>query len=223
MQIFDMPEARAIARPSIERIEYGEQKSMDPFVLQSTESFKSGPLKTITVPATWARHDSDYLARGSMSEFLSKDGSRANMTVLDNGRSFSPESLAHFKDLLMRKSHSTESKVLSEQEISELSEVLGRTTFGDNQFSNKHSPPDPRSPAFHLSGAHCDLLNGKQVLEVEGAFVDQDGTAKNFYRGIFVPGENNKVLQIYMHAPSQKELDAHKELYNEMVNSISWR
>jgi hypothetical protein len=191
---------------------------VDPFFLLSIATFDKGPVQSLAVPAVLVRQEESYLSRGTVTEFKTKDGTNLTVAVFDVGRPLSQASRERFTQLL-----SGQPIALAHSQISELSEVLGRTTLGDNQLVNKAIAPDPSAPAFNLESAVINKLNERSVLEVAGSFVDRNGKPSSFYRGVFVPADNNGVEQIYMQTSTKEQLDDNIQLYRDIIESIRWR
>ena len=220
----DYPEAPKYNQPDIlmnDQIYNNVTNKVDAKSLDA--HFTSGPVECISLPGNWERRESDHLARGSLVEFAPKDGSSLLVTVLQTGRPLSDTSLATLRQVFDHQSRSNVPKALTTQEITSLTEVLGRTTLGDNQFSNNHRHPDPQAPAFNLISAMTSTINGKPVLEIKGAFLDDHGNPQNYYRGILVLGKENVMEQLYMQNPTQEALNQNNSRFREIINSIRWR
>lgn len=177
---------------------------------------------SITLPGTWKSSGND---RGTMKMTrFSAPGDSANLVLFERGMPVNVQSSRAFDKLISENANLTKPKELMPTEIKNLTQVLGSTTVGDNQYTNSAKPPDPRSPAFNLLSAHLMSLNGRTILEVQGNFVSATGVKGKEFKGIFVPsGENGeRIKQFYLQADNATDAAIHQREYKQALQSIKW-
>lgn len=194
-----------------------------PDILQSTVKFPAGSIESITVPGTWKESRENSAGQGMLTRFSPHRDSQFNFAIFDDNRPIPATTQASLQQLLAQNHDLTVPKALTPQQINELTDMFDRSEVGDNQFSNKIQPPNPQCPVFQMSSAMLTSVNGRPVIEVKGAYVDQHGKPTNHYRGMFVPGEGIRVQQIFMQSPSKQEFDANNDAFRTIVNSARWR
>ena len=176
----------------------------------------------IELPDSWKSSTSD---RGTMKmTTFSAGADSASLVLYDRGAPVNEQSATAFKKLLSDNAHLDKSKELLPTEIKNLSQILGSTTAGDNQYSNPSKPPNPRSPAFHLLSAHLMPINGKTVLEVQGNFVSETGAKGKEFKGIFVPTgkDGDRINEFFLQADNAIDAAKHQREYKQTLQSIKW-
>lgn len=109
---------------------------------------------------------------------------------------------------------------LDREQILALHTVLGVATVGDNQFTNDNQPGSLEGPRFHLAQASVDTVSGRNVLRVQGRFVNN-----LFYDGIFyTAGKDGRVVEeLFLQSPEIADFETIKEDYQTILDSIVWR
>ena len=195
----------------------------DNFLLESAVKGPDGSIASVTVPVGWQSEESSYLKEGQVIRYHANDGTGLTFGIMETGRPVSTTAQADFERMLAANKDIRQPKPLTPDEISKLSEVLGRTTLGDNQHSNRHRTPDPQAPAFNMQSAQWVNVNARTVLEVKGAFVDYNGVPTNHYRGIFVPSTDKGITQAFIETQSHDTFDKSNATYRQIIDSIRWR
>ncbi|MBZ0185619.1 MAG: hypothetical protein K8F91_05150 [Candidatus Obscuribacterales bacterium] len=224
------PQQYEIVPPSNDR-EVAHQHFFREFVAQMApktntekQDLADGPIKSLDIPSLWNRSDSYESGVGSIVTFKPGVGD-ASITSMEHNSPISDRAAQDFKRLLADNIGNTKPKVLTLAEIRSLTEVLGSTTMGDNQYTNSNGYPSPNAPMFKLNNVHILNINGKAVLEVEGSYMDQDGKPSELYKGILSPsGKDGKhINELFLAAPNRQEMVQQEGNYLKAKRSISWR
>lgn len=186
------------------------------------QELADGPIKSVDIPTSWSRSSRYEDAVGSIVNFKPAAG-KASLTSLEHNRPISEQAKQDFKKLLEENTATT--KMLTPGQVRSLSEVLGERHMGDNQYTNPAKYPAADAPLFKLTNAQVMKVNGRNVLEVEGSFMDQNGQPTELYRGVFSPSgkDGNKVNEFFLAAPSREELVQQDSAYRKAIKSIEWR
>jgi hypothetical protein len=196
----------------------------DNFLLESAvKAPADASIASVTVPVGWQSEERTYLKEGHVVRYYPHDGSDLAFGIMETGRPVSAAAQADFDRMLSANKDIRQPKALTPDEISKLSEVLGRTTLGDNQYSNNHRPPHPQSPSFNIESAQWINVNGRTVLEVKGTFVDYNGAPVNHYCGIFSPSSDKGITQAFIETHSRDTFNKSDATYRQIIDSIRWR
>jgi hypothetical protein len=208
----------------LNKIEYADvavlgEKGKPPMKSQDVHGFIG---KSISLPASWNRSENNM--GGQTMTTFSSPTKEATLSLFDRGLSVQEQSATYYKQLLADNASISAPKVLMPQQIRNLADVMGISNAGDNQFTNSHSYPDPKSPAFHLSSAQLIPLNGHVAVEVQGNYVDQSGQAGKQFRGIFVSAGSNgdKIREFFLQADNVATFAKHEKEYREVLKTIKW-
>ena len=172
------------------------------------------------MPTSWSREDS--YCRGPRIKFTQSHASQTSIVILQENKGISGESKKFYLDLLERKGNSKLPRQLNAKEIKNLREILGSSTVGDNQFSRQSIAAMSHTPAFDLASAQLIELNNMLVLEVKGAFVNNQSAPLNYTRAIMLVCNDNRVLKIFLQTPSQDEFISGTRIFSELISSINW-
>ena len=116
-----------------------------------------------------------------------------------------------------------------------LASALGANLIGDNQLTVPNTGADSRTPAFHLESARVEMINGKNVIAIDGWFnrsgdntqpkTTVDEHSRRFYTGIFfdADGKSTKVDELYLIADDQASFDSNRTIFNNALSKIKWR
>lgn len=179
--------------------------------------------KKISLPDSWSRSERHLGGHAALTSFSSPNDD-ATFSLYDRGNKLDDRSASYFKKLLDDNKSIDKPVVLMPTQIRELANVMGTSNAGDNQYTNTHRAPDPKAPAFHLSGAKLISLNGHTVLEVDGNYLDADGKPTNQYKGIFVNANQDAstVKEFFLQTQTVGTMAKHAKDYRETLNSIEW-
>jgi hypothetical protein len=183
------------------------------------------PCESLLVPDSWLRTDEQRDSGSWMIRFAPRDNAHNTfLGIYDRGKPVNDSALALLRELLLAVVGAGEARELQEGEIKNLAPVMGTNSVGDNQFTNANKYPDPRSPVFSLDHACLKNIQGHMVLEVSGKYLDQKGVPTNFFRGIFIPSQDdsNKVREVFLQTNSETEFKKNEEVYRNAVESITW-
>jgi hypothetical protein len=179
--------------------------------------------KSISLPSHWNRSENPMGGRRMMTNFSSPTDD-AKLSLYDRGINVREQSAAYFNQLLADNKSISAPKVLLPQQIRNLTDVMGVSNAGDNQFTNGYAYPNPKSPAFHLSSAQLIPLNGRVALEVQGNYVTQSGKPGMQYQGIFVPSGANgaSIKEFFLQTQTAESFAKHQKEYRTALKSIKW-
>jgi hypothetical protein len=179
--------------------------------------------KSISLPSGWNRSENSMGGRRTMTNFSSPTDD-AKLSLYDRGFNVRGQSATYFNQLLADNRSISGPKVLMPQQIRNLSEIMGVSNAGDNQFTNSYSFPNPKSPAFHLSSAQLIPLNGRVALEVQGNYVNQSGKAGMQYRGIFAPSgaDGSSIKEFFLQAQTSESFAKNQQEYRAALKTIKW-
>ncbi|MBC7997241.1 MAG: hypothetical protein IAF58_04830 [Leptolyngbya sp.] len=107
-----------------------------------------------------------------------------------------------------------------------LTNVLGPSHMGDNQFVNRAGPTDKYAPAFHVDRLELKNVNGKTVLAAEGYFVNnKTGKPSSHFSGIFAEKRTEGgsiVNQISLQSGDKFAHEANRLTYEKTLKSVTW-
>jgi hypothetical protein len=191
--------------------------------IEMTVKFGGGAIAELSVPATWKHQENPYAGRGTVTRLQPNDSNVPAVAVIETGAKLLDNPNKAFRQLIADNQNLSVPKPLTAREVAALADVMGMSSIGDNQYTNRHRAPDPQAPAFNLSTAFLVPLNGKTVLEVKGNFVDDSGKAVNHYRGVFMPSGSDHVTELMMESRDQQKLEAGSNNFRRVTDSIRWR
>ncbi len=116
--------------------------------------------------------------------------------------------------------HDSNRKDSIRKQVLALNGALGRSQLGDNQFSHV----DPMSATFVIDRLETKMVNGKEVLSLNGYF-PVDGKPSRFLEGIIVPlevGGQTDVHRVILQGTDRIEFGANMSNYNKVLKSIDW-
>lgn len=183
-----------------------------------------GPVASLDIPSNFTRQEGYSDPAGSTVTFRPR-GSRSAITSLERNETLSDKAAGDFRQLLNENVGNPNPKTLTPDQIKSLSEVLGRSLLGDNQYTNKVNYPSNAAPLFHINDAKILQVQGKPVLAIEGSSMDSSGRPTELYRGILMPGgkDGKHINELFFSAPDQKEFAAHKSSFSKAMKTIKWR
>ena len=217
-----LPRAFEAAPPKI-RHEFAAEKLRSQKSVTQSRDYLNFIGSSISLPDSWNRASAQGGGRAQITVFTSPDGT-AQMFLFDRGIPVKKESATALKKLLSDNANLTRARELAPREIRKLSDVLGVTTIGDNQFVNPLKQPGPKAAVFHIFTAQLIPVNGKPVLEVQGNFFDDTGKKNKEYRGIFVSSgvDGATIKEFFVQAKNIVNLARHSREYRRALQSIKW-
>ncbi len=205
MEPGDSPEPTAAAKHS--EVEDTAADRLDPLALLAPEAdprvFSEGEIKAMRLPAVWqkgASKDRDESKPYSYRVFNPSGRPDVLLAYFDRGYKLGDAPSRSFRDVLDKPPH-----VLLPAEINAVAEVL----------RDKSDPDD-----FKIVGAHTEVLNGKNVLVVEGRYVDAQEDAYTVY--VDADGRGSTLRELQYRAP---KLDYPRFLKDAKAafQSIEWK
>lgn len=191
----------------------------------TTELTNQGSIRHMTIPSGWNESSNEQGSIGmrSMRTFSKAGEPDAQISVFYRGLPVSDQTANAFHDLLQRKTAGQRHEVLTMSEIRGLSEAMGTSTVGDNQWTNPAKPGDRTAPAFKMSNAYTMQVDGKTVMAVEGSFVDQSGKSINDFQGIFIDsdGTGKRIQEVFVQTPPG-QMPRHSQSFKQVLNSIDF-
>ena len=180
-----------------------------------------GPIKQIKLPPGWVAGDikSGGIGQRLSEKFHPAAAEQLTITVFYRGLPVNPDDAAAFIELLRAKPANTGTQLLTPKEIRALRSVMGKSTAGNNQFTN----PDPKIPrAFNLRSAWTVKIKGKTLLVVDGEFIAAVPLTE--YQGIFADtdGSGQKVQEIFLSGPPDLFKTSLKP-FKDCLESIEWK
>ena len=145
------------------------------------------------------------------------------LSVLDKGTKLNAAQANNFDEVLALADPNGRPKLLLPSQIKSISDALGKTAVGDNQYANAAKPPAPSAPVFKIQSTQVITVAGKPVVEVEGQFVDQNGKGIKEFVGIFGKGDDGKVNQMFMQTSSKDEFIKGRKVYKHALESLEWQ
>jgi hypothetical protein len=114
---------------------------------------------------------------------------------------------------------------LSPDEIRELSQVFGRNTVGDNQYTNDAPKGSHDYAVFHINTAETFKLNGQTVLKVAGTFQDENAVPVTEYQGYLFESKDDpqQIEEIFFQAPNKDKYLQYVKLFEDSLSSLQWR
>jgi hypothetical protein len=183
------------------------------------ESFKKqaigfGALGSISVPTSWVKSDAKAVLPATRIQF-GPPQSKFGIFVFDPA---SPIYSAAARNWFVTNAKITAPTDLPSDQIKILSDEMGNA--GDNQYSKRND-----EPLFHISSAQAISVNGKTVVKIDGAFVDETGKPRMYMVGIFTPSETpqQRMLSMYTQSTDENEFKALRAVFDETMKSIVWR
>lgn len=181
-------------------------------------------IKSVDVPNSWTQTTDSYLGgRGLVSTFSPGGNSDMVLSVLDKGTRLNADQSKNLDSVLSLADSNGRPKVLLPSQIRSVTDALGKTTVGDNQYVNTAKPPDPAAPVFKIMAAQVITVDGRPVIEVEGQFLDENGQRLKDYIGIYGKGEDGKINQMFMQTSSKDEYLKGRKIYKDALQSLDWK
>ncbi len=181
-------------------------------------------VKSVEVPSNWSQTTESYLGgRGLISTFSPGGNTDVVLSVLDKGSRLNQDQTNALDAVLNLADHNGRPRVLLPSQIKSITEALGTTTVGDNQYTNTAKPPDPTSPVFKIMSAQVITVDGKPVVEVDGQFVNENGQRVRDYIGIFGKGDGGHVNQMFLQSSSKDEYIKGRKVYKDALQSLDWK
>ncbi len=199
--------------------------------------------KKFTAPSTWMRGtDNSNIGHRTKTSFQPSTQSDLELSAYYRGLPIGDSSGRAFHDLIAGNSNLSVPKVLFQEKFSaagsplppsaqetellkSLADVMGISSSGDNQVTNPHKPPHAYSPTFHVDRVQLRPVNGTPVLEVEGAFVNEQGKPSTYYKGVFIDIDRStgrQIHQVFMQSSDKTAFTQNKPIYEASVNSLVW-
>jgi hypothetical protein len=200
-----------------------------------------GAIKSMKTPWESEQIKQDLGLRGRAMSFyspgkLAKD-SQARISYVEHAHPLSLRAEPALNKLLG--SHSVKAMVLyvdrgkqaasasTAQTFQQLAPILGTTSVGDNQLTGGAG----RTPAFHLTKAKIETVNGRAVLAIDGWFMPEsngdasaDKNEKRFYSGIFVDsGDNRPPDELYVQADGVSSFADAQTEFQSALRTIKWQ
>lgn len=147
------------------------------------------------------------------------------INVFFRGTPINQTSAAVLKKILHENTAAKSPVGLSVEEIVELSQVFGRNTVGDNQYTNEAAKGTYDYHVFHMASAQVASLQGRPVLKVRGTFQDEHGSPTSEYCGYLFPSltDNSRVEEIFLQAPSKELFDRYFSAFEDSLHTLQWR
>ncbi|MBE7446598.1 MAG: hypothetical protein HS132_15740 [Planctomycetia bacterium] len=199
--------------------------------------------KKFAAPATWMRGtENSNIGQRTKITFQPSMQSDLEISAYYRGLPIGEKSGQAFHDLIAANSNLNAPRVLFAEKLDpvgttlapsaaeaellkSLTDVMGISTTGDNQITNPHKPPHPYAPAFHVESVQLRPVNGTSVLEVEGAFVDDQGKPRNYYKGVFLDFDRTTgrhIHQVFLQGSDKTAFTQNNVSYEASVNSLVW-
>jgi hypothetical protein len=184
----------------------------------------AGPIQQMTAPMGWTfLQEKGLMGLGTRAliQFTPSECESICLSVFYRGVPIGDNAAVDFQRILRSRPAINRSEVLVAQEIRALSDVMNRSTVGDNQYSNATGNP---SAKFKLRSAQTVNLNGRTVLEVDGSFLDIYGNSIKDFRGIYANGglHATRIQQVFLQARPE-EFPRYLRDYKAAINSIQWK
>lgn len=191
---------------------------------QGREEVNVAGIKSIDVPNSWSQSTEGYLGgRGLISTFSPGGNSDMVLSVLDKGTRLNQAQQSNLDSVLSLADPAGRPRVLLPAQIRSVTDALGKTTVGDNQYVNTAKPPDPAAPVFRISSAQVITVDGKPVIEVEGQFMDENGQRLKDYIGIYGKGDDGKINQMFLQTSSKDEYLKGRKIYKDALQTLDWK
>lgn len=185
-----------------------------------------GTLKRIVAPEGWELEDSAEpgLSARRLKLFHVPGAREINISVFQRGAPISENSANYLLVLLKSKPAMQAPQPLNLEEVLALTEVLGYSTVGDNQFTNDAKRGTRDYPVFAMELAETAMINGKTVLRVSGNFQDLQAISTMEYKGLyFTDGQSGRIVEeVFYQAPSRVPFLKHLPQFEECLKTIEW-
>jgi hypothetical protein len=182
-----------------------------------------GPIAKLEIPNNWSRFVDNQTGIGHRMhmEFTPPGKEDTHVSVLYPGFPLNRNAADNLDRLLADNQNLSTPRALTPEQIRSLSDVLGNTTVGDNQYSNQEH--GERSPVFRMDSARLMNVDGQTVIAVDGAFVDSAGRTKNQFSGVFVPHRGSHGTEIYsvsLESKNPVDFAMTKTTFNNVVRTL---
>jgi hypothetical protein len=190
-----------------------------------------GPIAELSMPSSWLMHTEEFRGYGQRTliqlvPIRQSDQPDWNTTISVFYRGFpvSDAGAASFNQLLAQLKPGTSSKLLFGDSLKDLTEILGDTTAGDNQYTNPVQPGSDNVPMFFVQSAQLADLNGRTVLAVEGYFTTETGEPLRYFSGVFIDtdGTGAVIHEVFLQSKSKDDMMMQKSVYRNALKSIKW-
>lgn len=167
-----------------------------------SESMSTGQINSMDVPTDWVKRDGVHLRAGAgLDEYHPAGNNDVRLNSFYRGQRISFDAAKAFKDCLSNAPHQI---AKGSDELTSLSEVL-----------------NDRSRNFNVTQVYTEILNGKKVLIVEGAYKDAEHTtSKTIY--VDSDGTGSAIQEISYTAPGAL-YKAHLPAAENALKSITWK
>lgn len=148
-----------------------------------------------------------------------------SFNVFIRGSRISETVATKFQQILEERLKEGASSALSEEDIRELTQVLGFNTLGDNQYTNNAPKGSTQYHVFNLQAIDAVSLNGRPALKVVGTFQEEHGIPLSEYSGYLYAASKDKthIEDLFFQAPNQDKYHAHLADFEACLSTLEWR